>query len=208
MENKPVAVILAGGKSSRLGGMDKGLLSVNERTLVELCIANVRSQVDYVAISANRNLPFYRQFADIVVPDVSPQFPEYTGGPLAGILSVWLHLEQNHLVDTSDLLIIPCDMPLLPSDLVARFSQARRQQNHLERVVVAHDGNRLQPLVMLLPKSTKNLLEEFLSSGQRKAMDWLRYCDALIADFSDESENFININTQADATAVEEKTLR
>jgi molybdopterin-guanine dinucleotide biosynthesis protein A len=206
MHNKPTAVILAGGKGSRLGGMDKGLLSVDDRTLIELCMTNVQHQVGRIAISANRNISFYRQLSDIVVPDISARFPDFSGGPLAGILSVWSHLEHNHLCDNSDLLTLPCDMPLLPGDLVARFSQTRRQHDHLERVVVAHDGNRLQPLCMLLPKSAKKPLEEFLNSGQRKALDWIRYCDALIADFSDETENFININTQAEATAFGKRT--
>lgn len=207
MDNKPTAVVLAGGKGSRLGGLDKGLLSVNDHTLVESCIANVRPQVKRIVISANRNLPIYRQFADIVVPDIYPQFSGYSGGPLAGILSVWSYLEHNHLIDNSELLTVPCDMPLLPHDLVARFSQTRRQDQP-ERVVVAHDGNRLQPLCMLLPKNAKRLLEAFLNAGQRKALDWIRHCDAMVADFSDETDHFININTQAEATVFGYRALR
>jgi molybdenum cofactor guanylyltransferase len=208
MVNKPTAIILAGGLGSRLGGVDKGLLQINGHKLIELCIDNLRSQAGRIVISANRNLPIYQQFADIVVPDTSAH-PDYSGGPLAGILSAWSYLEQIQPEQSGDLLTVPCDMPLLPKDLVTRFYQHRSSQlqSHKKRVVVAHDGNRLQPLCTLLPWSAKNQLEKFFNSGQRKALDWLQYAGALIADFSDEAANFININTPADVNILS-KNLR
>ncbi|MCG6971446.1 MAG: molybdenum cofactor guanylyltransferase [Gammaproteobacteria bacterium] len=206
MVNKPTAVILAGGKGSRLGGVDKGLLQINGRKLIELCIDRLRPQVASIVISANRNLPIYGQFADTVVPDTTASYPCYSRGPLAGLLSVWDYLEQNGHIGSGDLLTVPCDMPLLPNDLAARFYQ-RRSQSHCQEkcVVVAHDGIRLQPLCAMLPWSIKSQLEAFLNTGQCKVSDWIQYSDALIADFSAEADKFVNINTQADVAMVSAK---
>jgi len=196
--NKPIGVILAGGRGSRLGGLDKGLLEFNGRKLIELCLANIQPQVSATIISANRNVSVYRQFVDNVVPDISADYH----GPLSGIFSVMCYLDQQRRcgdLPPSDLLVVPCDMPFLPGDLVNRFYAARSRFNGgAERAVVAHDGARLQPLCVLLPWSTKPLLENFLQTGQRKALSWIRHIEALTADFSEEVAMFTNVNTLED----------
>jgi molybdopterin-guanine dinucleotide biosynthesis protein A len=116
------------------------------------------------------------------------------------------YLKQNQLHGGADLLIVPCDMPLLPTDLVARLYASRLlHDSGEERAVVAHDGHRVQPLCALLPWSAKSHLESFLAAGQRKALDWVEYIDALIADFSDDPAKFININTQENARRISDK---
>jgi molybdenum cofactor guanylyltransferase len=206
---KPIGVILAGGRGSRLGGLDKGLLDINGYRFIELCVANIRPQVSNIIISANRNLTVYRQFADLVVPDNTPECsqpkhnpPDYSG-PLSGIISVMRYLEQNQ--SFADLVTVPCDMPFLPSDWVARLYASRLPHNNdQERAVVAYDGHRVQPLCTLLPWSMKSRLESFIAAGHRKAMDWVQCIDALVADFSDDTAKFININTQEDLLAISE----
>jgi molybdopterin-guanine dinucleotide biosynthesis protein A len=233
MTPKLIGVILAGGRGSRLDGMDKGLLEIDGRKLIEHCVATIRPQVNTIIISANRNLAVYRQFADIVLPDTPQQrsysdrvhpdnhqpdhyqsdlsksddypAPEYSG-PLSGIISVMRYLEQNQHHGSADLLTVPCDMPLLPSDLVKRLYATRMlHDSGEERVVVAHDGHRVQPLCALLSLSAKSRLESFLATGQRKVLDWVEHIDALIADFSDDPEKFININTQENARRFSDK---
>ncbi len=202
--NKPTAIILAGGKGSRLGGVDKGLLQINGRSLVELCIDNIRSQAGAIVINANRHLPAYRQLTHIVVPDATPDY----SGPLSGILSVMDYLELHQQMNSGDVLTVPCDMPLLPSDLVERLYRARSDTHNGEPLVVAHDGRRLQPLCTLLPWTAKSRLEAFIKSGHRKALDWIRHDNALIADFSDETSRFINVNTDQDVVSVSEQINR
>lgn len=188
-----------------MGGLDKGLLPIQNRTLVQLCIENIRPQTSNIIISANRNLPVYRQYADIVLPDTKADY----AGPLSGILSVMDYLLQNRLVATGDLLTVPCDMPLLPADLAYRLHKRRSQNNNArlsaDRIVVAHDGHRLQPLCALLPLSAKSRLEEFVNAGHRKVLDWIQYCDALTADFSGEAAKFVNINTPHDVMLLTDK---
>lgn len=180
-----------------MGGVDKGLLTVNHTTLIELCISNIRPQVGNIVINANRNLSKYRQFTDMVVPDRTDDFL----GPLSGILTAMEWLQQQQL-DCQDIVTVPCDMPLLPLDLVTRLYLARNTDRvGAQRVVVAHDGQRLQPLCSLLPMSARPKLQEFLDSGHRKVSLWVEFSDALIADFSDVGECFSNINTPAELQA-------
>ena len=177
-----------------MGGVDKGLLTINHITLIELCISNLRPQVGNIVISANRNLSRYRQLTEFVVEDITKDYP----GPLSGILTVMNWLEQRQL-ESQDVITVPCDMPLLPPDLVARLYAARNtSRNGAQRIVAAKDGQRLQPLCLLLPMSAKPRLQEFLDTGHRKVTHWVEFSNALIADFSDVGERFMNINTPAD----------
>lgn len=194
---KPIGVILAGGRGNRLGGTDKGLIQVNGRHLVELCIDNIGNQVSGIVISANRNLDIYRKFADIVIVDASPHY----SGPLSGILSAMEYLKKKASILRGDLLTVPCDMPLLPTDLVARFYKTRSGCD-MDRAVIAYDGHRIQPLCSLLPLSAQSSLDTFISAGNCRAMDWMHSIDALIADFSSDSGKFINVNTPDDTVAL------
>ena len=74
-------MILAGGRGTRMGGADKGLLELAGRPLVAHLLEALRPQVATVLISANRNTEVYARFGATVVPDPWPDFR----GPLAGI---------------------------------------------------------------------------------------------------------------------------
>lgn len=193
MDNKPVGVILAGGKGSRLGGLDKGLIEIHGRKLVEITIANIKPHVNSIVISANRNLDDYRKITADVVPDLLPHYP----GPLTGILSAMDYLERQSAQTEAavDLLILPCDMPRLPSDLTVRLAKTRATAGK-RQPVISHDGYRLQPLCCLLPLALKSRLESFIRTGNQRVMDWMRSENMLVADFSDAEASFININTK------------
>ena len=114
MANRPIScIILAGGKSSRMNGIDKGLLVYKGHCLVEHAITSVSSQVDDIIISANRNIEEYAGFGHRVISDDSRCFD----GPLAGISSVIPYSKHDWIF------IIPCDMPMLPASLVATLAQ-------------------------------------------------------------------------------------
>lgn len=199
--NKPVGVILAGGNGTRMGGQDKGLMEINGRKLVEFAIEALKPQVSDIVVSANRNIHEYQKFASHVISDISPQYH----GPLAGIFSVMLFLDKStrNSDPVSDLLVIPCDMPLLPADLTARLYKARGGNINRHKAVIVDDGDRLQPLCGLLPMVLKPHLEAFLNSGHRKVTHWLQSIDVLTANFSDEKSKFININSPENLSVLE-----
>jgi len=142
------ALILAGGASSRMGGIDKGLVDVAGHPLVEHVAARLSPQVAGVLISANRNLPLWRRYGWPVLTDAAPA----GRGPLAGILA---GLEQ---CPTDWLLVVPCDAPALPQDLAARLAAADPSRP----LRVAHAGGDWQPVCALLHRRLAPDLREFL----------------------------------------------
>jgi len=106
-------LVLAGGRGSRMGNVDKGLQPFHSSTMVEHVLARLRPQVGPLAISANRNLDTYRAFGAMVLTDEMADFP----GPLAGLETGLRHCATPYL------LTVPCDSPFLPPDLAARLAR-------------------------------------------------------------------------------------
>ena len=98
-------VILAGGRGSRMGGVDKGLQNFNGMPMALHTLMRLAPQVGDVMINANRNLGAYEAFGVPVWPDVLADYP----GPLAGFLTALERCETPWLVT------VPCDTPLFPA---------------------------------------------------------------------------------------------
>lgn len=177
------AVILAGGRGSRMGGVDKGLVELNGRPLIEHVISAIAGQVGAVVINANRNLARYEAFGYPVIADSMDDYQ----GPLAGFLAAMA------VVDTDDIVTVPCDGPLLSDDLVARLQHAREREN--ADIAVAHDGHRLQPVHALIPVRLRDSLQRYLDAGDRKIDLWYARHRVAHADFSDLPSTFVNVNT-------------
>ncbi len=178
------AVILAGGRGRRMGGIDKGLVSFNGRPLITHVIDAIAPQVHSLMINANRNLAQYQRFGHPVFADSLTDFQ----GPLAGFLAAM------EVVQTPYLVTVPCDGPQLANQLVSRLSQALERDK--VEIAVAHDGRRLQPVYALIAVSLKQSLKDYLEGGDRKIDLWYARHPMTTADFSDLPDAFVNINTQ------------
>lgn len=176
------AVILAGGKGSRLGGVDKGLVKLKNIPLVQHLINRVQPQVSNIVLSANRNINIYE---DLGFPVYKDEFSNFAG-PLAGILKA---LQQCH---SEWLLTVPADSPFIPKDLAQRLSQDIQDY----KIAIPHDGVHLHPTFALIHKSMETSLNNFLQHGERKARVWMQQQSHTIVDFSDQANAFININTE------------
>lgn len=185
------AVILAGGRSTRMGGADKGLLPLVGRPMIAHVIDAIAPQVDKVIISANRHRDEYAQFGLEVMADHTDTFD----GPLAGVRAAMLTAAPSLLVT------VPCDAPFIPHDLVARLTAEKARLN--AAAAVAHDGTRLQPLFALLDTNLLPSLTAYLENGDRKAEMWFASIPAAMVDFSDAAQAFVNINTAQDIRAAE-----
>lgn len=174
-------IVLAGGKGSRMGGVDKGLQPLRGRPMVTWAIARLRPQVDEIVINANQNLEIYRAFGYRVVADEIGGF----AGPLAG-LHAGLNAAAHALVVT-----VPCDSPFLPDDLVSRL-QKNLGENQL---AVAKTGAQPHPVFALMKRSVRESLETFLASGGRKIDAWYAALKVIEVPFDDEADAFRNINT-------------
>jgi len=175
-------VILAGGKGSRLGGIDKGLIQLRQTSLIQHVINRIEPQVAAIIISANRNLDIYKDLGFSVYADEISDF----AGPLAGILKALQHCQSEWL------LIVPADSPFIANDLAQRLMQSVKDN----KIAIAHDGKQLQPTFSLIHKSLKSSLKDFLQKGGRKTRVWMQQQPHTIVDFSDQVSAFININTQ------------
>ncbi len=180
------AIILAGGRGSRLGGRDKGTLWLGNAPLICHVRDTIAPQVDRILVSANRSLEWYLDLGLTVVPDLAPGY----AGPLAGILA------GMQADPASQFLVVPCDCPSPPRALRHRLQ--RCQQDSGRQLCVAHDGNRLQPLFALIQRDLRADLQRRLAEKRFRVADWVREHQAATADFSDQPEGFTNINTPED----------
>lgn len=179
-------VILAGGKSTRWGGQDKGLIAWQGKPLALHLAKQLEPKVQRVMINANQNIATYQTLGYPVIQDFLPDFP----GPLAGIAAALGQTKQPYLLSC------PCDTLSLPEELVTRLYEAIGDAD----VAVAHDGNRLQPLFGLWRKRCLTSLTDYLMAGDRKVVLWLtQYCHHVVVSFASESEKgWNNLNTPED----------
>ena len=180
------ALILAGGKSRRMGGRDKGLLPFGDGLLVGHVLDAIRPQVGAVLISANRHHEEYRQFDVPVLADPLDDFQ----GPLAGFLAGLRHIQTDYL------LTLPCDGPVIVDDLARRLAAGLSGSG--ADIAVAHDGNRLQPVYAMLNRNVLPDLVLALGEGERKIDRWYARNHWVAVDFSDVPQQFSNINTPED----------
>ena len=187
-------LILAGGRGSRMGGIDKGLqnfrgLPLVLQTLMRLQLQSLPPQD--VLINANRNLSAYESLGVQVWPDSLSDY----AGPLAGFLT---GLER---CETPLLLTVPCDTPLFPLDLAERLLQALTAQDADLAMAAAPEADgtvRPQPVFCLLKVDLLESLVAFTQAGGRKIDAWTAQHRCAIVPFDqpgDSPQAFSNANT-------------
>ncbi|HAE70516.1 MAG TPA: molybdenum cofactor guanylyltransferase [Gammaproteobacteria bacterium] len=184
-KNNITAVILSGGRSSRMQGEDKGLILLNDKPLISYVADVVNSKVVRLLISANRNIDAYQKYGEVISDELSD-----FQGPLAGIV------KAMSVVSTPYLLVLPCDSPLVNEIVIDRLIQCMTDKDM--DICVAGDGVRIHPTFALIKTSLKDNLLAFLDSGERKLGLWIEQNDFQKVDFSDQPKVFINLNNPQD----------
>ncbi|MCU5773469.1 molybdenum cofactor guanylyltransferase MobA [Erwiniaceae bacterium BAC15a-03b] len=177
-------VILAGGRGSRMGGEDKGLMQLNGLPLYQHVLQRLQPQVASVCISANRNLASYQLSG---LPVISDAFPGYAG-PLAGMLAALRFINNDWA------LFAACDTPFIPHNLAERLWQQKGEAD----AVWARSDERDHPTLALIHCRVADRLTDFLTRGDRKLMLFLQEIAAKAVIFPDDRQSFININTPDD----------
>lgn len=188
--NDVTGLILAGGRGTRMGHVDKGLQLFRGHPMAEHVAARLGPQVAQLAINANQNLERYAAFGVPVWAD------ERAGheGPLAG-LETGLRRCSTPLLVTA-----PCDSPFLPLALVARLHAAMVDQNAdlalAETEETGQDGIYLQPhpVFVLLRRTVLPQLSHYLAGGGRRMDGWHASVRSVRVRF-DDAAAFRNINT-------------
>ena len=178
-------LILAGGRGSRVGGQDKGLISWRGKTLTSHVIDRLRGQTNELIISCNRNRAAYQRLGVRTIVDQRADFQ----GPLAGIEA------SREFVTTQYLAVAACDTPMLPLDLVPRLLTPLLEKNKTGPVIsIAHDGTRQQYLCAVFDVACLEGLSTFLAQGHRAVKHWYQQTPHVVVDFSDQPESFRNHN--------------
>ena len=184
-------IILAGGRASRMDGQDKGLIELAGCPMVQYVLDALSSQVGQVIINANRNQDIYAHYNCPVIADEFEGF----NGPLAGMASCM------RVIKTPFMVTVPCDSPFVPKDLVERlYLQLIKQDADIS---VAHNGERMQPVFVLMKSSLLDSMLDYLHAGERKIDKWFEKHRLAVTDFSDKPDTFLNINTRKDLSMIE-----
>lgn len=197
------AIVLAGGKGSRMGGVDKGLQNFNGAPLALHTLMRLQMQegglIGDLMINANRNLGAYEGFGVPVWPDTLSDY----AGPLAGFLT---GLER---AETPYLLTVPCDSPLLPLDLAQRLAAAFEDETTEIAMASAPEDDgalRPQPVFTLMRIELLESLVAFTQGGGRKIDAWTAMHRTVVVPFDrpgDDPRAFCNANTLAELHALE-----
>ena len=199
------ALLLAGGRGSRMGGVDKGLQPFQGQPLAQRALQRLRQQTlppAAMLLNANRHLAEYRAFGVPVWPDELPDF----AGPLAGFLTGLAHCR------TPLLLTLPCDVPHFPLSLCERlWHDLQAQQADIAVAAAPDDDGRLrpQPVFSLLRASLRPSLQRFTAGGGRKVEAWTAQQRRVLVPFDapgDDPRAFANANTLAELRALEPQT--
>ena len=185
-----MGLILAGGKARRMNGVNKALVPFLDRPMLTHVIARLTPQVDDVCINANQEIESYQPFHLPVLADEIDGF----AGPLAG-LHAGLKASSHEWV-----LMIPCDSPLLPTDLAKRLMQAAEAQQ--ADIAIARTDIQTHPVFCLCKKSLCEDLAKYLIEGGRKVREWQSQHRCIEVNFEQEIA-FSNINTFDDLNTLE-----
>ena len=166
-----------------MGGADKGLVPWHGEPLALVVLRRLQPQVRSVLISANRNLATYRGWAPVVA---DPEPADYAG-PLTGIHAALGTLQSEWLA------VVPCDLPALPTDAVARLAAGRGGHE----AAFAQPPGQTHSLVCLLHVALAPRLAAYLDGGGRRVGEFLQSVDAQAVPF-DEADAFVNLNTAAE----------
>jgi molybdopterin-guanine dinucleotide biosynthesis protein A len=195
-------LVLAGGRGTRMGGADKGLLPWRGGTLAGHAVARLAPQVARVAVSANRGLEAYARLGVPVVADAAGAAGATPfDGPLAGLLAA---LEADEAFrGLAWIALVPCDVPRFPADLVARLAAAvagGAPAAHAVSRDPATGAAQEQPLCSLVARSQRGAIAAYLAAGRRSARGFLARAGSVDVDFAgagDDPHAFANANDRA-----------
>jgi len=182
-------IILAGGKSSRMG-TDKGLIKVNNKCLIEYVIDACLPLSDNILIISNQKE--YQQFNFPVHADLIKD-----KGPLGGIYTGLSHSEYDHNV------ILSCDTPMVKTSTLKRLLDALRPE--INAVVPTYE-DKVHPLMGGYHKNILPTVGRQIVANQLKLMDLLNLIKTeFMASSAFEKSEFLNLNQRLDVDGFKSK---
>jgi molybdopterin-guanine dinucleotide biosynthesis protein A len=185
------AVIVAGGRSSRMG-REKAFAFVRGRTILQRVTDCLRSQVDDIMLNANGETDRFRETGLAILPDIRTDIDT----PLAG-----LHAALDHGMQTGcdTVLTVPSDTPFLPADLAPRLLAVKQP------AAIAASAGRQHYLTGLWSTSLLSGITRAMEGPRLpRLQDWCRTCDAAVVEWPVEPyDPFFNVNTPEELAEAE-----
>lgn len=188
-------IVLAGGRSRRMGGRDKAQLLLGGRSMLVMVIDRMRPQVGALAVSANDDAIRRLELDLPVLADAEFSYE----GPLAGILA-GMRWARREMPSANWIATAATDTPFLPPSLVHRLLSASPRSTIAR---LAASRGRMHPVFGLWPIDLAPALGKWLADGaSRKVRDWVASIPHVVVKFDevDGSDPFFNVNTPEDAS--------
>lgn len=195
---KIISVIIAGGRSSRMGGVEKCLLPLKEKLILDRIIEKLSKQTDRIIINANGNKDRFAFTKLEVIEDITSN----SEGPLIGIYSAMKYI-YNRTEDKENTYIacVPSDSPFIPDNLISKLYDCLKD-NDADATCVKI-GDRINPIFNLLPITLLESLENTVKNTEIRAIyKWLQNLKLATVNFEKE-QDFFNINTKEDLAIAE-----
>ena len=180
--------ILAGGKNSRYGGLNKAFIPIDGIKIIDRNIQILKPIFQDILIVTNTP----NQYADY---DEFPMSSDYYHeiGPLAGIHSALRNAHADAVFITS------CDMPFLDSELINRMLSLSLKGD-FQAIIPRWDG-KIEPLHAVYHCSLLTVLEEFIEKKvDRSVRGFIKSIDCIYLDLQGSAvlKAFTNINRPDD----------
>jgi molybdopterin-guanine dinucleotide biosynthesis protein A len=185
------ALILAGGRGTRIGGADKALISLNGQPFIAHLLARLRAQTAELAISANGDAARFDAYDLPVLPDG----PLAGFGPLAGLAA---GLQWAAQLGAASLVTVPVDTPFIPLDLIARLTPAP--------AVAVFEGRQHHLVAHWRVADRPDLVRFLQTSPPYKVRDFLNLCTARQVNFAAAADPFLNVNTPEDLAIAQKRS--
>ena len=199
------AVIMTGGKSSRMGGGIKTFKKFNHKMIFDRIYKILNDQIKNIIINTNSEEEYFKKYNRIIIKD---KIRGYLG-PLAGIHASLNWINKN-MPKVNWLISIPGDTPFIPNDLIDRlYLKAKKNK---KQIVLAKSNNNIHPIIGIWKINLLKNLEYNLLSGERKIIVWANNHELDFEEFFEEDyDPFFNINYKEDlnkAKEIEEKFIK
>ena len=200
LEKKMAMVILAGGQGRRMGGIDKSLVKLSGKPLIQHVIDRIQIDVSPLILSTNKNQSNLQHFGLPCVDDTN----EENRGPLAGLSASLCHIEKYH-ADIQWVFSTPADCPFVPLQLASTLLDHACSGDGMDRPSYVRCGKRDHYLTAIWPISCSAVIAKQLANGVLSIHAALKSCNAQAIDFTDDYiDAFMNINTPQDLRSAEE----
>ncbi len=175
------AIILAGGKSSRMG-TDKGLLELNGRPMIVYLIETLKNITDEIIIISNQDE--YKIFGCKVYADLIKD-----SGPLAGIYTGLKYATYHKNI------VLSCDIPFVSQQLLQFIVASSNGYD----VTIASKNNKTHQVIGVYDKKCSTIFKKELDQNQRKVKIALEKVNLKIVDANEfDEKEFTNVNTPAE----------